>query len=297
MTRSLPTGFVPVAAALAIWILQPFTTGALIGTALSPADDPFRTTVSVGAWITWTLVLVAIAVPRPVTLTISRLGVTGGLAAAGWAAVASAGDGETPTIVVGLIGAALSVFALHLPGMGDRFVDGVSYGDERRFLLRAPGPVVLGVLGPATALVVVGVAAGPLLLADERWLAGAVLTVVGWLAASLPLNALHRLTDRFVVFVPNGMVVHDRTALREPVLFVTREIAGLAPAHRDTAGTDITNQALGLVLELRLAAPVDLPVVTGRATTEAQAVRSLLIAPTRPGAVMRTALERGITVA
>ena len=300
MTLSLPTGPARlVAIAIIVWAVQPFTAGELLGAALDGADDPFRTTVSIGAWAAWGLVLIAIAVPRPVTLTISRLGAAGGTAAATWAAFDVAGDpaADRAIIIVGVVAAAVATFCIHLPGIGDRFVDGISYGDERRFLLRAPGPVLLFLIGPATAIVLAGVAAGPLLLADERWGAGAILTIVGWLVAWLPLNALHRLTARFVVFVPNGLVVHDRGVIREPVLFVKREIAGLAPAPSDTVATDFTSQALGLALELRLASPVELPVVTGRTTTEEQTVRSLLLAPTRPGAVMHTAVERGITIA
>ena len=72
-------------------------------------------------------------------------------------------------------------------------------------------------------------------------------------AEGSPLNALHRLTNRFLVFVPNGLVVHDATQLREPVLFVKRESAGLAPAPADTTAKDITAAALGLALELRFA--------------------------------------------
>ena len=74
--------------------------------------------------------------------------------------------------------------------------------------------------------------------------AGAIVTVVGFGVAWFPLNALHRLTNRFLVFVPNGLVVHDPTQLREPVLFVKREIAGLAPAPADTTAKDITAAAL-----------------------------------------------------
>lgn len=288
-----------MAAPIAAWVAQPFTTGELVGAAVEGADDPFRTTVSAAAWVSWALVLVAMAVPRPVTLTMSRLGAAGGMTAAMWAAFDVAGETDPGNagIAIGLVAAALAVFFLHLPGIGDRFVDGISYGDERRFLLRAPGPVLLLLIVPATAVVIVGVAAGPLMLADQRWPVGAVLTALGWTIAWFPLNALHRLTARFVVFVPNGLVLHDPGVLREPALFVKREIASLAPAPTDTVATDLTSQALGLALELRLAAPVDLPVVTGRTTTEERSVRSLLIAPTRPGAVMHTAVERGITIA
>ena len=175
--------------------------------------------------------------------------------------------------------------------------DGVSYGDERRFALRAPGPVLVVALIPSVLIVIVGLTAGPLLLADERWIAGAIVTVVGFGVAWFPLNALHRLTNRFLVFVPNGLVVHDPTQLREPVLFVKREIAGLAPAPADTTAKDITAAALGLALELRFATATDLSFVTERTTTDNETVRSLLIAPTRPTAVMATALEREITIA
>ncbi|NDH10643.1 MAG: hypothetical protein EBY44_02705 [Actinobacteria bacterium] len=179
----------------------------------------------------------------------------------------------------------------------DRFLDGVSYGDERRFALRAPGPVLVVALIPSVLIVIVGLTAGPLLLADERWVGGAIVTVVGFGVAWFPLNALHRLTNRFLVFVPNGLVVHDPTQLREPVLFVKREIAGLAPAPADTTAKDITAAALGLALELRFATATELSFVSGRTTTDNETVRSVLIAPTRPTAVMATALERGITIA
>lgn len=299
MTLPLPTGSTRlIAPALVLWVLAPFTTGELIGDALHDAADPFRTTVSVAAWLGWITVLVAIAVARPVTLTLSRLGTAGGVGAAIWAAVdVVAGDADSVVVLLGVGVAVLSCLAVHAPGVGDRFVDGISYGDEKRFLLRAPGPVLLVALVPSAVIVIVGVVAGPLLLADERWLLGAIVTAVGWAAAWFPLNALHRLTNRFLVFVPNGLVVHDPATIREPVLFVTREIAGLAPAAPDTVAADFTSQAFGLALELRLAGSVDLPVVTGRTETEEQSVRSLLIAPTRPGAVVATALERGLPIA
>ena len=300
MTLPLPTGPTRlILPAIAMWVLVPFTTGELIGEALHSADDPFRTAVSVAAWTSWVIVLVAIAVARPVTLTLSRLGTVGGLAAALWASieVGRLDDTDGALILLGCGVAVLAVFALHVPGVGDRFVDGISYGDEKRFLLRAPGPVLVVALVPSIVIVVVGIAAGPLLLADERWALGVAITLVGWAVAWFPLNALHRLTNRFLVFVPNGLVVHDPSVIREPVLFVTREIAGLAPAAPDTIAADLTSNALGLALELRLTARVTIPVVTGRTETEEQTVRSLLVAPTRPGAVVTTALERGLPIA
>ena len=63
MTLPLPTGPTRlILPALALWVALPFTTGELIGEALSAAPDPFRTTVSIAAWVLWGAVLVTIAV-------------------------------------------------------------------------------------------------------------------------------------------------------------------------------------------------------------------------------------------
>ncbi|MAJ89024.1 MAG: hypothetical protein CL416_05445 [Acidimicrobiaceae bacterium] len=301
MTLSLPTGSVRlVAIAIAVWIVQPFSAGVVIGEALGDATEPFRTSVSVAAWIAWLVILLAIAVPRPATLTIARVGTAGGLIGTLWAAwdvEANHTDTGATTLTIGLAASIAAVATINLPGVADRFLDGVSYGDERRFALRVPGPVLVVALIPSVLIVIAGLSAGPLLLADERWVGGAIVAVVGFGVAWFPLNALHRLTKRFLVFVPNGLVVHDPTQLREPALFVKREIAGLAPAPADTTAKDITAAALGLALELRFATATELSFVSGRTTTDNETVRSVLVAPTRPTAVMAAALERGLTIA
>jgi hypothetical protein len=125
---------------------------------------------------------------------------------------------------------------------------------------------------------------------------GAVALVVGWPLAFLAARALHQLARRFVVFVPNGFVLHDLTVMREPVLFSARDIAGLGPALADTTAPDFTNQALGLALELKLRRTVTVPAVTGRAETTEQDLGALLFSPSRPAAVMRVAAERGVAI-
>ncbi len=97
--------------------------------------------------------------------------------------------------------------------------------------------------------------------------------------------------------MPNGLVLNDRTVLREPVLFARNQIVGLAPARTDTSATDLTASALGLALELKLNSAATLPLITGRKSTHEHSVRSLLISPTRPADVMHTAEQRGITIA
>ena len=277
-----------------LWVAQPFTTGALLSDALETAQPSFRTPVSIALWVGWLVVLLAINVPRPVTLTITRVGLSGGLLYAAWGGIES---DHTVLAVVGVVAAGAALTVGLLPAIGDRFADGVSYGDEQRFLLRPPGVVVLALIAPTTILVIAGSTAGPLLLLNQQWVRGAVALVIGGLVAWRGINALHALTGRFLVFVPNGLVLHDRSTLAEPVLLVSREIAALGPARADTAATDLTSQALGLALEIRLDTPITLPLVTGRQQAEEQTIAALLVAPSRPTAVLETAVARGLTIA
>ncbi len=282
------------AVVLAVWIAQPFTLGPLIDDALAPSGDPFRSTASSGAWAWWFVVLVAMAVARPITLTIARVGAVAALPAAIWAAIET---DDTTTITIGVLSASVAAFVVLLPGLGDRFVDGVSYGDEQRFLLRAPGPILLFVLFPTWMVTIAGLTVGPLLLAAEHWVTGAAALLLGFVVAALGFIAMHRLTARFVVFVPTGFVIHDGSAMSEPVLFAAADIAGLAPASAETTAIDFTSQALGLALELKLREPAKLPVMVGRATMAEEIVGSMLISPTRPAAVMQVAQERGLPIA
>ena len=152
--------------------------------------------------------------------------------------------------------------------------------------------------GPLVGLATIaGVAGGPLLLADERWVFGLIVSALGFGGAYLGFRTLNQLTRRFLVFVPNGFVIHDTTVMPEPVLFTTRELAGIGPAVAETSAKDLTAQALGLALEVKLAEPTELTFVTGRESSEDQTVRSLLISASRPAAVLTVALERGIPIA
>ena len=279
--------------ALAVWVVQPFTLGPLLGDALDPTRELFRTACTWVLWIGWLGVLIALVLPRPVTLTVTRIAAPATVPIAVWAAIES---GDTALTVTGTLSAVAAAGAVLTPTFADRFIDGASYGEERRFALRPPGPVLIGLLVPTWAAALTGASVGPLLLADEKWTAGAALTAVGWPLAFFAARALHQLTNRFVVFVPNGFVVHDLTVMREPVLFQSREIAGLAPALADTTADDMTGAALGLALELKLAAPATLPMVAGRNETVDRDVRALLIAPSRPAAVMTAAQTRGFRI-
>ena len=75
-----------------------------------------------------------------------------------------------------------------------------------------------------------GIAAGPLLLADEQWVVGVIAVVIGFPAAWLTARLVHQLSRRWIVLVPAGLVVADPLTLTDPVLFPRARIAGLGPA-------------------------------------------------------------------
>jgi hypothetical protein len=279
------------------WALAPLLVGPALGGGLDTVSRPVALTATVLAWAIWTGVLVATLLPRTASLTALRIAAPLELAAAGWAAVASHAD-ALDALALGW--AALTVVAAFSALTGEVFVDGSSYGDERRFPLRVPGPLLLGPLPLAWVAAVAGPVGGPLLLAAEAWVAGALVVVAGVPLALGAIRALHGLARRWVVFVPAGMVLHDPASLADPVLFRRADVAGLGPAPADAVdgALDLTQRALGLALQLEAQQPAEVAPRSPRrgAEVEVASVSRLLFTPTRPGAVMSEAARRRIAV-
>jgi hypothetical protein len=273
------------------WLALPATVGVALGQALRDASGPVQVVAGTGAWCVWTAVLVATLLPRTSSLTAVRIAAPALAAAAVAAAIADPSAAD----VVALTWSAALVAVAFLPWTGDAYVDGSSYGDERRLPLRAPTGVLLGPVEVAWALTVAGLAAGPLLLAAQQWAAGAAALVVGLPVAYAAVRRLHVLSKRWVVFVPAGVVLHDPLALAEPQLFPRALVASLGPAPAGSDALDLTLGALGLPIELRVVEPVEVVALrAGRsgATGERVAVGAVLFSPTRPGAALAEARAR-----
>jgi hypothetical protein len=191
-------------------------------------------------------------------------------------------------VVVGLVAVLVASALAFFPVAGQLFVDGSSYGDEARYPLRVPAPLLAGPVPLAWVAVVGGGVAGPVLLAAKEWVFGALVLVVGLAAAYWGARALHVLSRRWVVLVPSGLVLHDQLALAEPILLRRQDVRSLEPAPADTDALDLTRGALGLALELTLVSPVDLSTVAERpgAPTETLTATALLFTPTQPGALL-----------
>jgi hypothetical protein len=275
----------------ALWAALPFTVGPTLADALDTASRPVQVLCSVGLWTAWAAGMVAAAVPHPLSLTALRL-----LAPAGVAAVVGAAAAGHGSPLAG--GWAVVVLAwCYAPPVGAHCVNGPAYPNERRYLLRAPGPLLAGPVGLAWALAVSGACAGPLLLAARQWVAGGLLSAVGLPLSVVFVRALHNLSRRWAVFVPAGLVLHDPLTLLDPVLFPRARIAVLRPAPATSDALDLSQRAPGLALEMALTQATSLTLVRpGQRLGRPESASKVLFTPTRPGAVLEDARSRRIRV-
>jgi hypothetical protein len=278
-----------------VWVVLPFTMGPALGAVLAPHTDQVRFAAAALAWSAWAVVLVGTLVPLPVGLTALRItapavaGVAIAAACTNWPSALAA--------TIAVISALLALVVAMAPAAGVLYVNGPAYPNERRYPLRPPGPLLLGPLEVAWALTIGPPAAGVLLMAAKAWIAGGIV-----LGAGLPLSyvlaqALHRLSLRWVVFVPAGLVLADPLTLAEPVLFMREVVETLRPAPAGSDSLDLTQRAFGLALELVLWEKVSLVLVKpGQAGGSPGSSARMLFTPTRPGRVIAEARSRSIPV-
>ena len=244
------------------WAVLPFVSGPALADALDGASRPVQVVASVGLWLGWAAVLAASLVPRASTLTMLRLAAPCPLAAA-------CGRGRRRRRSRRRRRARCRRRRLRrsalLPSLADAFVDGSSYGAERRFALRTPIVTVgdPGHRGVGARGRRAGRGAALLARGGEPGSPAARSSVVAVAGVRLGVPALHRLSRRWLVFVPAGFVVHDHVALPEPVLLRRPSVRRLGPAPADAveagAARPHPRARSGLAVEVGLGEPVDLP--------------------------------------
>lgn len=280
-----------------MWLLRVvwFVTGPAVAGAVDDGfgafSDPVRLVAAVLVWSWWAAGLIAVLVPSPLGLTVIRIAAPGAAIAA---ALAALGQGADPP-AIGLATAAAVLAAT--ARVGDDFVDASSYGPERRLPLRVPGPLLVGPIPLAGAAVLAGTTIGPLLLAGQVWLVGAPVTVIGVAGAWFAARALHQLAQRWMVFVPGGVVVHDPMSVLDALLCRRDVVSAMTLAMADTEADDLTLGALGRAVQIDLATPVDyVPVAGRRSTIQLERTRSVLVAPTQPGLALELARDHRLPV-
>ena len=272
------------------WAALPFTAGPLLADGLHETGAAWRTTASVGLWVVWGVVLVGSLLAHPATLVLVRLATPSAVVALVWSGREGADWGEVA--LVAAITAGVAAVSLSAP-VGHLFVNGISYGDEARLLLRPSALLLAGPLPVAAAVTVGGVVSGPLLLAAEHWAIGGVVTAAGGALAMVGARSLHSLTRRWLVFVPAGVVLHDHLAVQDPVLLRRRAVASFGPARQGSDALDLTQGAAGLILELATSQPITLtPPTRRKGSAEEVQASGILIAISRPGYAVTLAHHR-----
>jgi hypothetical protein len=274
-----------------VWFSAALFCGPVLGEALGNRSRPVQLLVTGLAWLLWGSGLVATLVPHPIGLVGLRIGGPLSLAATVWAST----QPGTSSIAraLGLVCALLISLMVLTNETGHFCVNGPAYPNERRFLLRPSAPLL--VIAPiASVLVAVGMVLGPMLLAARQWIAGAVATAVGFPVAYLLIRSLFGLARRFLVFVPAGFVIHDYSALREPVLFKRGQLEQMRAAPIDTDSLDLTLGAPGLVLEFLLKEKVEMSRLMGPRDRVGETGKSarFLAVPTLPGRLLGEARSR-----
>ncbi|HAS13109.1 MAG TPA: hypothetical protein DCS55_21755 [Acidimicrobiaceae bacterium] len=281
----------------ALWLLLPVVAGPAVADALADRSRAVQVVASVLAWAGWGGVLAASLVLRSVTLTVVRALAPGAVLLCTWAAFAS---DELAWGLAGIVVAVLATVAALSPATADAFVDGSSYGDERRVALRIPVAMAVGPVPIAWALAAAGLVVGPLLLAAEQWIAGGIAVALGVPTVFAVVLRLHLLSRRWLVFVPAGVVVHDPLAMAEPVLLQRHLLRRIGPADADAVtrdgALDLTGGAIGLALELRTVEPFEVGLRQGRETVETTGVPAVLVTPGRPATTLEIAAERKLPV-
>lgn len=282
-----------------LWATLPFTAGPALADSLDSRSTLFRSATSVGLWTVWAITLGVALVPRTVSLTILRIVAPAATATIIWSAIVTPSLGVDD--LVALVVSAVATAVMFAPAVGDEYVNGSSYGDERRFPLRAPGALLLGPIEVTWVLVVAGVVAGPLLLAAQAWIAGGIALAVGWPVAWFGTRSLHMLARRWLVLTPAGVVLHDQLSVVEAMLVLRRQVAAIRPALVDSPARDLTQGAPGLALELITVDPLPIsltPVrhLRQRGTVVSEDITAVLFTPSRPGVVLREAATRRLPV-
>jgi hypothetical protein len=216
------------------WIVLPVTTGAALTDALDGWSRAPIIVAMVLVWGAWLAGLIALLAPRPWGFTILRA-----VAPAAFALSVIAPAAALTRAGASLIGFIAMVLALSAP-VARASANALAYGDEDRYPLSIPATLMVLPVPLAVLCLTGGVSIGPLLLADERYIAGAGAVVIGFPLAFVAWKSLNALSRRWLVLVPAGVTLVDPMTTADPTLMPREQVGA------------ITTDPRGAALDLRL---------------------------------------------
>jgi hypothetical protein len=280
------------------WITLPVTAGPAAASSLASWSEGPRLAGALLLWLAWAGGLLATLAPRPVLLTALR--VIAPAFVLGAVLVAIDGEPSTVAIVGAIVATLVCAFLAAGPDIASAAANAIAYGDEQRYPLRVPPALFLGPIPAARLLVVAGVVAPVLLLADGRIVAGVAALVVGAGLVYLLGRSLDSLSRRWAVLVPAGFVVVDPLSLADPVLFLRERVQHVAPELPTAAPADALDLRLGAgagSVSVRFDDEIDLTRAArgprgGATVTTAE----IVVAVVRRDEMLRTAAARRLPV-
>ena len=277
-----------------VWIGVLVAGGAAIDSATASSTSAFADVVRYTSFAGWFAGVCAMALPAVVSLTAVRLIVPFTVPIAIVALVSGADATSGGTFVVLAV---LAVVVAYSALIGRSFVQASAYGEEDRHLLRAPAAYAL-VAGLSWTLWAALSITAVLLLADGRWIGGIVVAGTAIGGAVLGWPRWHRLSRRWLVIVPIGIVIHDQLVLAETVMLRRQEIARIRLAPAGTEAADLTGPASGHAIELSTNESTTVILAATPKTPRGTAIhlRSCLVTPSRPGEALQGAARRRLPV-
>lgn len=273
------------------WIAVGAVGAPALASVLEPRSEAVRfgvTALSAGIWLAG---VVAVAITATATLTLARVVFPTIIPAAVLAMVFGA---DLPASIGTLIIAVISVAVVLSPEYGQIAVQSSAYGNEVRFLLRPPLGFLLAAI-VAWVLCVTAILSATLLLASGLVIPGLAVIVAALAITVLALPRWHRLSRRWLVLVPAGVVIHDPVTLSDTVMLKRSHIRHITLAPADTEAFDLTGPSSGHALEIATTETVTVVCAGVRgAAPRAIHLTAMLIAPSRPGRALRAAADRAL---
>ncbi len=224
-------------------------------------------------WSSFLAVAIAILVPSPLSLTAIKC-ITPLVAVCAFASASPAG----------IFGAVAALIISWSALFADVMVQGSAYGEESRFALRTPVPYWAPTV-VAWALLTGSLVGGTLLTAAKNYVVGVLLLIIGALLVRTVPKRLHRLSRRWLVIVPAGIVIHDHLVLFETIMCMRSKIVSITEVNEAGETADFSGGIMGprLAVYLNEADKVVLSKITAKSlgTTEALHVKAFSFAPRR----------------
>jgi len=229
-------------------------------------------------WLFFLAVAIGILVPSPISLTATKC-ITPLMMLCAFMAASPAG-----------IFGALAAFIITWSALfADVMVQGSAYGEETRFALRTPVPYWAPTV-VAWSLLSGSLLGGSLLIAAEAYFVGAPLLIVGVVLTRTVPRRLHRLSRRWLVIVPAGVVVHDHLVLAETMMSMRSKILSISKVAASGETADFTGGVVGprIAVHLKEADKVALSNITAKTlgTVNALHVKAFSFAPRRLDAAL-----------